>query len=244
MKLTKKTSHLWRSILASIFGGFYSLIIFIDELPSVVITLSKIVSAMIILLIAFRFYRLKSFLASLGVFVFSSFIILGVVVAIYFFTNSNIIAINNSIFYFDISSRLLLVSAFFAYILSCVIVRLYNNHLSKNEIYSLEIINNGNSVNLFAFADTGNKLREPFSNLPVIIVDKNMAKCIVDESKIRLIPTSTVSGETLLTAFKPDKIIIKSSTGKEVVENAYIALSSDIKSKSFSAILNPEILSV
>lgn len=45
-------------------------------------------------------------------------------------------------------------------------------------------------------------------------------------------------------AFKPDKIILKSSKGREVIENAYVALSDDIKDDKYSAVLNPEILSV
>ena len=97
---------------------------------------------------------------------------------------------------------------------------------------------------MFALSDTGNKLREPFSDSPVIVADESLCRPLVDEKRVRAIPASTVNGGGILMAFKPDKIILKSSKGREVIENAYVALSDDIKDNKYSAVLNPEILSV
>ena len=243
-KLSKKDNKTFRLILASSVGGLYSFIILFDELPIAITLLSKIIIAFVIVGIAFKFYRLSSYLTTTLIFFFSSFVVLGVVVAIYFITNNDLIAINNSVVYFDISARGLLISAFFAYCLSCIIVRLYNKKLAKDEMYSLEITNNNKTVKLFAFVDTGNKLREPFSNAPVIVVDSSKLNDFVGDSKIRLIPTTTVNGDALLTAFKPEKLVVKSSGRREIIDNAYIALSNDVKSEQFSAIINPEILSL
>lgn len=243
-KLAKKNAKIYRMIISSSLGGAYSLIILLDELPSYIVVLSKILVAVIMVLIAFSFYRVSSFVKTLGVFFFSSLVVLGVVVGIYFITKTNMIAINNSAVYFNISARGLLLSAFIAYILSCVIVRLHNRSLSKTEIYSVEITNNGDVLKLNALVDTGNKLREPFSNAPVIVVDKNKAEHLLGETATRFVPASTVSGEALLTAFKPEKIVIKSDSENEIIENAYVALSNDVKIDGFSAIINPEILSV
>lgn len=243
-RVCKRKPKAIRLILSSFFGGAYSLIILVDKLPFFITFLSKMISAMIMLLIAFSFYRLTSFFKTFLVFMFSSFVLLGIVVGLYFITGSNSIAINNSTVYFDISARALLLSAFLAYIISCIIVRLHNKSLSKDEIYNIEIFNDGKSIKACALVDTGNKLVEPFSNSPVVIVKKDKAESIVGSSQIRYIPATTVSGETLLNAFKPDKIIIKSAGVSEVVENVYVALSDDIDSSTFSAVINPEIISI
>ena len=131
-----------------------------------------------------------------------------------------------------------------SYLISSIILRIYNRTLSKKELYTLIIIHADNKYYLNAFLDTGNKLREPFSDMPVIIVDKSKLNIDLDEQKIRLIPVTTVNGTDMLKSFKPDKIIIKSSSGKEVIENAYIAFSDNISDKNYSAILNSSILSV
>lgn len=242
--MSKKQPKTIRFIIASAFGGLYSFIIFANELNPVVLGLTKILAAIIIVLIAFRFYRVKSFSITLGLFLVSNFIMLGIIIGLYLLTKSKYIIVNNSIFYFDISARGLLVCAFFAYLLSCLVVKIYNRSLSKNEVYKIVIENNSKSVVLFALADTGNKLYEPFSNSPVIIADKRAVEDIVCDSTIRIIPASTVNNSSFLQGFRPDKVTVKTADGDEIIENIYIAMSENMKKNNFSAVINPEILSV
>lgn len=169
---------------------------------------------------------------------------LGIIIGLYFITKSKYIVVNNSVFYFDLSAKGLLVCSFFAYLLSCLIIKIYNRSLSKNEVYKIIIENNSKSVTLFALADTGNKLYEPFSNSPVIIADKNVVESIVCNNTIRVIPASTVNHSSFLPGFKPDKVIVKTAKGDEVIENVYIAMSDNMGKNRFSAVINPEILSV
>lgn len=243
-RLCKKKINLIRIILSSAVGGVYSLIILIDSLPAYIVFATKIIAALIMVLIAFKFFRVKSLVQTLGVFIFSSFLLLGVITGVLYLTKTPYIAINNSAVYLDVSSKQLILCALVAYILSCIVVRLHNKSISNKQIYTIEIENEGKSVTLFAFADTGNKLREPFSNYPVIIVRREFAEKVVGSSKLRLIPATTVNNSSMLKAFKPDNIIIKGSKKSEVIENAYVAMSDEIRSDSFSAIINPEILSV
>lgn len=243
-KLCKKKIKVFRIIASSAIGGFYSLIILIDKIPIILLALSKIFVALIMVLVAFDFYRVKSYLCVSLTFLFSSLIMLGVIVGAYFITKSKYITINNSVVYFDIDSKQLVLCSFLAYLISCVVVRMYNRSLSKSEIYTIEIENMDKCVSVYAFADSGNRLREPFSNFPVIIVKRELVESMCNTSHLRLIPTTTVNNSSMLQAFKPDKITIKGIKNKEVIENAYIAMSDEINSDSFSAIINPEILSV
>lgn len=242
-KLCKKSTSVLRFILASTFGGIYSFILLVDNLPIYITALSKIVSTIIILLIAFKFQRVKSFALSGVCFMFSSLIFLGVIIGIYFLTGTNTVTINNSVVYFNIGAKALLFCTLFAYLLSCIVVRLHNKSLAKNEIYTLEIESNGEKVTLFALADTGNKLKEPFSNSPIIVARRESVEHLANDN-IRLVPTTTVNGKSLLVAFKPDRITVKTAKGSVPIENAYVAMSNDISSDSFSAVINPEILSV
>jgi stage II sporulation protein GA (sporulation sigma-E factor processing peptidase) len=73
----------------------------------------------------------------------------------------------------------------------------------------------------------------------VIIVDKSK----IPEKCERLIPCQTVSGEGMLKAFKPDKVIISSSKNKIELTKVYVAFS-EVKSKSFSAILSNELINI
>jgi stage II sporulation protein GA (sporulation sigma-E factor processing peptidase) len=243
-KAGKRNPKTFRIVISSALGGAYSLIILIDDIPIVLLLLSKIVFAILLILISFSFVRLKSFLSMLLIFLFSNFVFLGIIAGLQMIFHSDRISINNGEIYFDINARQLLFAALFAYAASSLIIRLYNKKLSAGEIYSILIFNNGKQINAFALSDTGNKLREPFSNAPVIIVKSELLQGFYDEEKARLIPASTINSKSFLYAFKPECVKVKTSKGWEIIENVYIASSDEINSKSFSAIINPEIISV
>ena len=232
-----------RLVVSSAIGGLYSMIILAD-IPPLVSSASKIAACFVIVLCAFRFYRVRSFLITVTVFLFTNLLFLGIIIGLYLLFKSDLIAIKNETVYFNIGARGLLLSAFFAYAVSTAVVRLHNRQLSKGDVYTLEIENGGKKVSLFALADTGNRLREPFSDESVIVVKSDAVKELFEGEHFRLIPASTVSGDGCLKAYKPDAIRVKNSKGSEVIENAYIALSESMDGDSCSAVLNPDILSV
>ena len=100
-------------------------------------------------------------------------IFLGIIITIILLFKPNGIALKNSVVYFDLSAKVLIVSAAVAYLISVLIIKLYNKTIASSELYRLSVSKNGNTYNLYAFVDSGNKLKEPFSDYPVIIADKN-----------------------------------------------------------------------
>ncbi len=242
-KFAKKKVVVWRFIFASTVGGLYSFIILAD-ISKPLAVFSKLFAAGIIILVAFHFEKLANFAAVYALFFVMNYMFLGVIYGITIMFDAEYITLSNSTVYVSIGARGLLVSAFFAYIVSCVVVRLYNRRLSANQVYSLTVENCGKTAKLLAFADKGNNLREPFSNSPVIVADKQKMEPLMERDNTRIIPTTTVGGKSFLLSFKPDKVTVKTNRGKEEIENVYIALSDDIKDGSFSAVINPEILTV
>ena len=236
VKENVKTSRL---LISSFVGGAYSLVILADELHFLITAIGKIFISAVIILIAFGFKRATVFIKTLAIFYFSNMLLLGVILALWLLFKPQGIAIHNDVLYFDIPARALLISALFAYLIALLVVKLYNRTVGKNEIYSLTIFKNGEELHMFAFADTGNKLKEPFSDYPVIVVDGS--KISFDAE--RVIPFNSVGGEGVLKAFKPDKIIISSGKKSFETDRVYIAVSS-VESKDFSAILNPEIINI
>ena len=243
-KAGKRNPKTIRLVISSALGGMYSLIILVDDIPFALMLISKIAFAVLVILISFSFGRLKSFISMLFIFLFLNFVFLGIIAGVQMLFSSDKISINNGEIYFDINARQLLVAALLAYVFSCFFIRIYNKKLAAGEIYSLIIENNSKEVNVFALGDTGNKLREPFSDYPVIIVKAEIVSDLFDESKVRLIPATTINSKSYLKAFKPDCVKLKTAKGYEIIENVYVALSNDMNSNSFSAVINPEIISV
>ena len=149
------------------------------------------------------------------------------------------IALHNGTVYFDISAKVLLFSAFAAYLISVAVIKIYNHTIEKRQIYSVTIKKNGRDTHLYALSDSGNKLKEPFSDFPVIVADKEK----ISYDAERVVPYNTGGGEGILQAFRPDKVVI--SNGQIAFEKDRVYISkSTVDSKEFSAVINPEILNI
>ena len=85
--------------------------------------------------------------------------------------------------------------------------------------------------------DTGCTLREPFSDTPVIIVDRSVCKTD-DREQRRVIPYTAVGSSSYLFGVPSCKIAID---GKSVDRPIYIA-SADLNHSTYQAIINSDIL--
>lgn len=239
-KIAKENSKLVRIVIASFAGAAYSLVILFDELDFSVSLAGKLAAACLIVLIAFKRSSVKCFIKDTAIFFFVNFIFVGIMVGLWMIFKPSGIVINNSTVYFDISATALLVSAFAAYVISAVIIRICNNKTSKNELYDITVYYGDKKYSFFAFADSGNNLREPFSDFPVIVADENLFK---DVPCSRVVPVSTVNGEGILKAFKPEKVVISTSRGQGELSRVYIALSKNVKKGEYRGIINPKFIS-
>ena len=230
--ISKTETKQIRLILSSALGGLYSLVIICDKLNFLISTFGKITVSIIIVLVAFSFKRFGLYVKNLLIFTFSNMLFFGIISAIYIYLKPQGMAVKNGSVYFNISAPLLLSCAFLAYVITYAIIKICNRTLSKNEIYNLTVIKGDNTYHFFALCDSGNKLKEPFSDYPVIVVDKAKISIECD----RVIPCQTVSGEGILKAFKPDKIILSNGKNKTEISKVYVALS-NINSKSYSAVI-------
>ena len=240
-KLSKRSEKTWRLVIASFVGGIYSLIILINDLNFAVSFFSKLAAAGIMIFIAFKFKSKAAYVKEVILFFFVNFLFVGIIVGTWLIFKPSGIVINNSTVYFNVSAKILLITALIAYLLSALIIRIYNNKTASKELYSVTVFKNENEIRFFAFADSGNNLKEPFSNSPVIVAEKKLFNHIECH---RLIPYSTIGGEGVLSAFKPDKVEISSAFGSVEVEEVYIAISDNVKKGEYQGILNPKILNI
>jgi len=238
-RLSKNEDKLWRLVLGSLLGGAYSLVILADDLHFLVSIAGKLAVGALIVLVSFRLHGFKNYIKEVFIFFFANLMFLGIIIGTWMIFKPKGVVINNSTVYFNISAKLLLFSALFAYLLSVFIIRIYNNKIAKKELYQAVISKNNNEYKFFAFADSGNNLKEPFSNYPVIVADKALFENVETE---RLIPYSTIGGEGVLNAFKPDKAVIITSRGQTEISNVYVALNDNLKKGEYRGIINPKIL--
>jgi stage II sporulation protein GA (sporulation sigma-E factor processing peptidase) len=181
-------------------------------------TMFKILSGVLMLFVTFGIKPIRQFIKKLFFLFAITFLFGGVTYAVYIFLEKDILIYSNGIIYFDVDMTFLVICAVISYIVITLITKYTDKRTSKNKEYYVTIENNGKAVSCMGLMDTGNNLREPFSDYPVIMADKSIFNRVYSDESIRLIPISTVNGESIIRAFKPQKI----SIGNYITDKAYI----------------------
>ena len=231
-KITRAHTVRWRIALGALSAGFSSLLIFIDDY-GVLMTLLKMLTAVITIVITFGIKPYKQFFKRLFLLFAITFIFGGFVLAVYIFFDKDIMIYSNGIVYFDVSMTFLVICAVISYFIITIISRIMDKKAPVNKEYITNIQNNGLNITCTALMDTGNSLCDPFSGYPVIMVDKSIFSQLFNEDKIRLIPVSTVNGDSLIRAFKPENVSINTFS----TNNVYIG-ESNTKLEEYRIILN------
>lgn len=208
-----------RILLGSIVGGVSSLLLFLENL-GIIMTLLKVALAVIMSMITFGIKPVKRLIKATFWLFAICFVFGGIMFAIYMFTEIDIMLYSNGIIYFDIDITFLVICSVIAYVVITLISKLTDKKAPKSKEYYIKIQTDIKTISCQSLMDTGNNLREPFSNYPVIMMDKTIFSDLFDANdKMRLIPVSTVSGETLLKAYRPKSIEI----GDYKTDKVYIA---------------------
>ncbi len=205
--LRVKTKWLYMFLSASI-GSMYVITLLCPELKVFSYFPFKILIAVIMILIVFRKRNIMFLVKSLGIFLLYSMVLAGACMFIQY-SNGNTFISRFAIINF--SYKKLMISLMIIYMLIHRIIIYIKDRKDLNcLIYSIDIVMKNSKKTVEAFLDTGNELREPATNLPVIIVEKS----IFDDVDLKnydkfYIPYKVVSGQNgNLSGFKPEYIKI------------------------------------
>jgi len=114
-------------------------------------------------------------------------------------------------------------------------------------IFTIDIIYKNHKKTIQAFMDTGNELREPATNLPVLIVEwKILADVLLEKNNTYYIPYTVVNGNNgRLIGFKPEYINIHIDKKNIETRDVIIALCDHRLSKDndYNGLMSRGILS-
>ena len=104
----------------------------------------------------------------------------------------------------------------------------------------IEIVNRGHKSVLHACIDTGNRLREPVSGLPVVIAEKALLTGVLPEDGYRVLRFGAVGGEGQMACFRPAELWIEHRGRRRPAPRAWIAVSPTPLPGVFQALAPPE----
>jgi len=218
-------------LLAAAIGSMYVITLFYSELRSFSAVWYKLIVAIILILISFRKRKIMFNLKALSIFVLYSMLLAGA--CMFFQYNEEYDISNFGIINF--SYKKLMVSVMIIYILiDRIIIYIKDRKDLKSLVYSVDIVLKNSEKNIKAFLDTGNELREPATNLPVIIVEKSVFGDIDLELYDKFyVPYRVVNGQGgNLQGFKPE--CIKIHQGDETKKREVIVVFCEEKLSDFN----------
>jgi len=162
-----------RLFLGALIGAIYSIIYYLFRLKIYSSFIIKIILSIVIIYVAFNSSNLKELLKKVLLFYLSSFVFGGAAIAIIYMVNSQNITIQNGVLVGSYTLRTILIGivvAYFTIILAFKIIKISK----KDLICEIEVTLNNKEIKTKALIDTGNLLKEPITNLPVIVMEHTL----------------------------------------------------------------------
>lgn len=247
-------------------GALYALFIFLPEMGVLYTAGLKALLSVGIVLAAYRFSTIKSFLQLLGLFYLVSFLFGGLIFAFYLFCTPPGMLMRNGVVYFDLSPVTLILASGGCYVAVVLLSRLVRRH--EERFYSLSITVGEKTISISAMLDTGNSLCDPLSGTPVLVAEYGAVQSLLPkalrpafqtgalqyltqlhgtgwENRLRMVPYGGLNGKGgVLPAFRPDELAVLSKKRIRKTRDVFIAvcggrLSSDGR---YRALLTPVLL--
>ncbi len=165
-----------RLILASLIGAIYSIITYIYKLPIYSSIILKILLSIIIIYTAYNPQNIKNMWKCTLIFYLTSFSFGGIAFSlIYIVKPQNIFIGNNGKLLGTYTIKIAIIGALIGFFVIRTSFKIVKSKITKEDMFcNLEIKVNGKILRTVAMTDTGNLLREPITNTPVIIVEHSI----------------------------------------------------------------------
>ncbi len=232
--ISKSRIRLISIMISSIIGGIFSILNYMMNIDSLENMIFKIIISVLMMLVAFKEYKIKKLIKQLLFFYLVSFTFGGIAFMLLFFIKPQNIVMKSNHLVGTYPLKITVLAGILGFVVIFLIEKIIKDRLNKKSmICDLEIFYNGKIRKIKTMIDTGNLLKEPISKNDVIIVEKESLEGIVSKDilenikyilkgkwlqeesihsyRIKLIPFSSLGNDNgLLIGFKPDYVKIYS----------------------------------
>lgn len=257
LSITSRFSRLktttWKLMLGSAIGALYIVTFFFPSLKFFLTLSIKIAVSILMIIVVFSPERFRDFFKVLSVFYIISFAFGGAVFSLFYFIGEGNI-INGVFVIKNFPSSILITGLALGYLLLTFCWDYIKNKIINEElIYDVIIELDNKTAEINAILDTGNSLKDPLSNFPVIVAEYEAIKGLLPNKlsvifnnnmndidfeqlyktlggiglafKIRLIPFTSLGKQNgILVGIKPDVVKLSGNKYEKIVKDVIIAI--------------------
>lgn len=225
-----------RIILSSLIGSVYAVIVYLNILSIYSNLFAKIILSIVMVYVAFNPKNAKVLLKQILIFYLVSFIFGGCTFALIYFIKPENVRMKNGVFVGVYPLKVGLIAGAIAFVTTQIAFKINKSKLNnKNTFFNIQLYYKNHSITVKALLDSGNMLKDPISQAPVIIVERESLSKIIPEkvldyigniiggdetenkqdiqeylSKIRMVPFMSLGKENgMLVGIRLDKIKIE-----------------------------------
>lgn len=249
--LKVKIKHI-RLILGGLLGAIYTIVAYTGFLKIYSSFILKIILSVIIVYIAYNPQSVKKMCKELLFFYLTSFVFGGAAFALIYIVKPQDLLMKNGLFLGTYPLKTVMLAAIVAFVVIIAAFKIIKSKMTKKDmIYKIEVKLNNKIIQTEALIDTGNMLKEPITNTPVVVIERSllydvMPKEILNHlediiggdfekipeetknkyvSKLKLIPFSSLGKQNgMLIGIKPEYLKIIKEEQVEVKENVILGI--------------------
>ena len=239
-----------RILLGATIGAIYSIIYYIIKLKIYSSIIIKIILSVVIIFTSFNSKNLKEIFKQILLFYLVSFVFGGAAISAIYMANTHNITIQNGVLVGNYTIKTILIGVIIAYFTVIIAFKIIKM-TKKDLICEISIKINGKNIQTKALLDTGNMLKEPITNIPVIVMEHTLFEDIIpkeilnnlqeilggdlskisseirDEyiSKIKVIPYSSLGKQNgMLLGIKGENLIINFKNETKIIKKIIIGI--------------------
>lgn len=207
-----------RIFISSLIGAIYAVLVYANILAIYTNIIMKIILSICMIYVAYKPKSLKGMIKELILFYLVSFALGGCAFALLYIVKPQEILIRNGVYIGTYPIKIALLGGIVGFVITYIGIRAVKNKIVKNEIiYTTQIKINNKFKLTKLLLDTGNMLKDPLTNSPVILVEKKILETLVPEELIKIMEQKNGGdiNEILEEYKKRIRIIPFTSVGKQ-----------------------------
>ena len=250
--ILKQKVKIIRLIISSTIGSIYSILMYITKLTIYSSIISKFILSVVMIYVAFIPNDLKKMFKQIIIFYLTSFVFGGVALNLIYFLRPENVSIKNGLFTGEYALKVIMLGAIMAFIIIKISIKIIKTKFNTKDMYcDIKLKINEKQITTKAMIDTGNLVKEPITNTPVVIVEESLLEGIIPKEilknlenilrgnlenlpqdiqdeylpKLRCIPFSSLGKENgMLVGIKISEIVVKSEDDEKKTSNIIIGI--------------------
>ncbi len=261
-----------RTLISASIGSIYAIMYYIFQIGLYSNIIFKFVLSVIMIYVAFNPKEFKTLLKVLILFYLTSFVFGGASLSVIYLVNAQRINIQNGMIIGKYTMNTIFTGIIIAFIVIVIAFKIIKSKISKNDLFcDIRFKINNKEIKTKAMLDTGNLLKEPITNIPVVVVEHKLLYDVVpneildnienilggdledisDEvksdyiSKLKVIPFTSLGKQNgILLGIKADELIVEEMNSEKKIDKVIIGIYNKelSKKRTYSALIGIDVI--